>query len=282
MAAAKESKTEGVYVLDGKDIPYVVYRKAVKNLNLRVHTDGTLYISVPKRAAKDAHLAFLFRHEDFLRRSLAKISQRNKNTLPLAADGCPADGVEFRIYGIKYRICRHRAEDTPFPPFRSWAELREHPADDGFVWDVYLKKGIDETVAAGAVARVVYSKAVAVLEGKIQALMPSLQRRFEMVLPMISDGNPTKFPYSRFIFSPKEIRIKQMTSRWGSCAASRGVVTFNLRLLCAPEICTQYVMYHEFAHFLVQDHSAAFHALMSLLMPEYRSVRAILNGRENN
>jgi predicted metal-dependent hydrolase len=41
-------------------------------------------------------------------------------------------------------------------------------------------------------------------------------------------------------------------------------------------------MYHEFAHFLVQDHSAAFHALMSLLMPEYRSVRAMLNGKGNN
>lgn len=247
-----------------------------------MHTDGTLYISVPKRAAKDAHLAFLSRHEDFLRRALAKISRNNENLLPLAADGCPADGVEFFIYGIKYRICRHRAEDTLFPPFCSSAELREHPADDGFVWNVYLKKGVDGTVAAEAVARVVYAKAVAVLEGKIRTLMPSLQRRFEMVLPMISDGNPTKFPYSRFIFSPKEIRIKQMTSRWGSCAASRGVVTFNLKLLCAPEICTQYVMYHEFAHFLVQDHSSAFHALMSLLMPEYRAVRAMLNGKGNN
>ncbi|MFR4476737.1 MAG: M48 family metallopeptidase [Ruminococcus callidus] len=38
------------------------------------------------------------------------------------------------------------------------------------------------------------------------------------------------------------------------------MLTFNLRLLAAPVRCIEYVVIHEFTHFLHPDHSPAFYA----------------------
>jgi len=60
-----------------------------------------------------------------------------------------------------------------------------------------------------------------------------------------------------------EIRIRSMTSRWGSCQPQKGVLTFARQLLSAPPACQEYVVVHEFTHFLQADHSPKFHALMT-------------------
>ena len=281
MARQKDVVSEGTYTLDGMEIPYVLHRKAVKNYNLRVRDDGTLYLSVPHRAPKDAHLAFLARHEAFVRRALARKQALQQGAPTLAADGCPADGVVFSIYGVNYRIQRHTSANAAFLPFSHVVELREHPAKDGFVWDIYYKPGTRQQNMEKETYRRVLDKAQEKLREAIDRLLPRVQQRFVEVLPLIFQERANTYPYLKYVFTPKEIRVRVMKSRWGSCAVNKGIVTFNLRLLCRPEICTEYVIYHELAHFLVPDHSDAFHALMRALMPEYRAVRAMLNGKES-
>ena len=67
-----------------------------------------------------------------------------------------------------------------------------------------------------------------------------------------------------------EIKLRRMTSRWGSCRPKTGVLTFNTGLIHADEACIEYVVTHEFCHFIHPDHSPAFHALMTRLMPDWR------------
>lgn len=282
MARQKDVVSEGIYTLDGVQIPYVLHRKAVKNYNLRVRDNGSLYLSVPHRAPKDAHLTFLARHEAFVRRALSRKRTLQQGAPTLAADGCPADGEVFTIYGVNYRIMRHKTANGVFLPFSHTVELREHPEKDGFVWDIYYKPGIlQQTMEQGTYRRVL-DKAESILREAIDRLLPRVQQRFAEVLPLIFRERANAYPYLKYVFTPKEIRIRAMKSRWGSCAVNKGIVTFNLRLLSMPEICTEYVIYHELAHFLVPDHSDAFHALMRALMPDYRSVRAMLNGKESS
>ncbi len=81
----------------------------------------------------------------------------------------------------------------------------------------------------------------------------------------------------RFITSPTAIRIRPMKTRWGSCNFKKGTLNFNLYLLDQPRECIEYVVMHEFAHFLQPDHSPAYHALMTALMLDWKERKKRLN-----
>jgi predicted metal-dependent hydrolase len=64
------------------------------------------------------------------------------------------------------------------------------------------------------------------------------------------------------------LTIRDQRTRWGSCSAAGGM-SFNWRLLLAPEPVLEYVVRHEAAHLAVLDHSPRFWALVERLMPGY-------------
>ena len=55
--------------------------------------------------------------------------------------------------------------------------------------------------------------------------------------------------------------IRGQRTRWASCS-SRGRMSFNWRLLLAPERVLEYVVWHEVCHLEVLDHSPRFWALL--------------------
>lgn len=69
---------------------------------------------------------------------------------------------------------------------------------------------------------------------------------------------------------PPKIRIRLMKSRWGSCIPSKGAVTFNALLAAVPRECVEYVVVHEFTHFLQPDHSKAFYQKLERFMPDWK------------
>lgn len=81
-----------------------------------------------------------------------------------------------------------------------------------------------------------------------------------------------------YIQSPTAIRIRAMKSRWGSCNFSKGTLNFNFFLLDQPLECIEYVVMHEFAHFVYPNHSPTYHALMTALMPDWKERKARLNS----
>ena len=72
------------------------------------------------------------------------------------------------------------------------------------------------------------------------------------------------------------LRIRLMTSRWGSCIPGKRVITLNKALIQAPVECVEYVILHELAHFLHPDHSSRFHRQMDLWLPDWKAKRALL------
>ena len=72
------------------------------------------------------------------------------------------------------------------------------------------------------------------------------------------------------------IRFRAMVSRWGSSQPRRKVLTFNRRLIEMPKICIEYVVLHEFVHFLQADHSRRFYALMTMFMPDWKKRAQLL------
>ena len=69
------------------------------------------------------------------------------------------------------------------------------------------------------------------------------------------------------------LTIRGQKTRWASCS-SRGHMSFNWRLLLAPEAVLDYVVEHEVAHLELMDHSPRFWALLESRVPTGASTRA--------
>jgi predicted metal-dependent hydrolase len=76
--------------------------------------------------------------------------------------------------------------------------------------------------------------------------------------------------------SYEDLSIRGQRTRWASCSAS-GRMSFNWRLLLAPERVLEYVVWHEICHLQILDHSPRFWALVERRWPSYREDRAWLS-----
>jgi len=71
------------------------------------------------------------------------------------------------------------------------------------------------------------------------------------------------------------LTIRGQRTRWASCSAA-GAMSFNWRLLLAPEPVLDYVVEHEVCHLEVMDHSPRFWRLLESRVPAWREHAAWL------
>lgn len=76
----------------------------------------------------------------------------------------------------------------------------------------------------------------------------------------------------RYGLQPRDIRIKSMKTRWGSCGP-RNDININWLLALAPESVLEYVVVHEICHIRERNHSPAFWALVGKHLPQYLEER---------
>lgn len=70
-----------------------------------------------------------------------------------------------------------------------------------------------------------------------------------------------------------EIKFRKMVSRWGSCHTKKGILTFNTYLMYAPIDCIEYVVLHEFTHFIEANHQRAFYDELSKVCHDWKECR---------
>lgn len=68
------------------------------------------------------------------------------------------------------------------------------------------------------------------------------------------------------------LKIRNMTSRWGSCMPSKNQITLNLQLIHYDEKFIEYVVLHEYAHLIQPNHSKAFYHVIEKYMPDYKKI----------
>lgn len=64
---------------------------------------------------------------------------------------------------------------------------------------------------------------------------------------------------------PKEIRLRQLKSKWASCSSS-GRLTFNCDILSQPARFRAEAIIHELLHLKVPNHGKLFKELMKVLL----------------
>ena len=73
----------------------------------------------------------------------------------------------------------------------------------------------------------------------------------------------------------RDLQIRGQRTRWASCSPE-GRMSFNWRLLLAPEQVLEYVVWHEVCHLEILDHSPRFWSLLARRWPTWREDRAWL------
>jgi len=73
--------------------------------------------------------------------------------------------------------------------------------------------------------------------------------------------------------------IKKMKTRWGTCNPQARRIWLGLDLAKKPLSQIEYVVVHELVHFFERGHNQRFKSLMDQFLPEWRSLRANLNGK---
>lgn len=227
-------------VLEGQSIPYELCRKRVKNINLRIRADGTIFVSANSWVTQTQIESFLRMKSEWILRTQARFRASAMNMPPLQY----VSGEPFYLLGQKYtlHLCREKHNSVK---------------EEGNL----LILAVTDPSSFALKKRVLEEYRDAVCAGIVKDLCKA-------VYPIFADyGIP--FP---------EIRFRKMRARWGSCRPSEGILTFNKRLGACPVCCIEYVVMHEFVHFLHPDHSRRFYERLGTWMPDWKERKVLLDA----
>jgi predicted metal-dependent hydrolase len=105
--------------------------------------------------------------------------------------------------------------------------------------------------------------------------MPYISGRQEMAALLANVSAAFNKTYALDL-SPAKVSVRIMKSRWGSCRPSKGSITLNGLLYYVPRECMEYVIVHEYCHFLEANHSQTFWNHVEHFLPDYRERERLL------
>ncbi len=225
--------------INGRILEYTLERKKVKNLNLRIRRDGSVYVSADKSVPLDYIENFLRSKSDFISKAVEHYSEVvSQKESPKKY----VDGESFRVLGHDLRLKVIRG-------------ARNEVKNDGVFITLRVKDPFDTDMKE----RVFRKWLAAVCRETVTKLCEAAYPKFGKY------GIP--FP---------EIKFRNMVSRWGSCMPRTGRITFNYALASVPFVCIEYVVIHEFTHFLHLNHSPDFYRQLAVFMPDWRERKKLL------
>ena len=225
----------------GREIRWILTRKRVKNLNLRIKPDGFVYVSANSRVTI-AHIEdFIREKSDFILDALDRYETKSMEPQLPTADEIYENGDTFSYFGEYYTL-----------------SIEISPKEAVFLHNKEIIVQTKSEERVGKLLEKFYAE-------ETRKLFESLNKRTcEM------------FRAKGYDVPMAELQIRKMTSRWGSCHYTKGKIVMNSRLALYPEMCAAYVFIHEYAHFIFPDHSRNFYAVVGQLMPDYKICVGIL------
>jgi predicted metal-dependent hydrolase len=232
--------TQRTVRIDGMLLEYSLERKNVKNLNLHVRKDGSVYVSANDTVPEGKIDEFLISKGDFIRNAQDKFKEQEQYR-PL-----PKQYVSGETFYIQGRALRLKVTQT----------ARDKIYSDGVYLFLDVKDQQDLAKKERMVKRFLDKQCKAVFGEIVAELYPVFQK---------------------YGVAPPVLRIRSMDTRWGSCLPGKGVITLNKRLLEAPRHCIEYVVMHEYCHFIHPNHSRHFYDFLSMLMPDWKARKKLLD-----
>ena len=219
-----------------RQICYTLEEKRVKNINLRVRPDGSVYVSAPYGADRARIDAFVCSKAGLI------LAAQQAQSAPARAPLQYQTGDEIQLLGrtIALHVIQGARDEAQLTGGTLLLRLR-HPEDPS--------------------ARMRLTERF--IDGQCQAVFASA---LDAAFP----------PFASLGFDKPLLRIRDMKTRWGSCMPQKGVVTINRRLIQALPGCIRMVVTHELCHLMHPNHGAGFYDLLNRCMPDWSQYKAML------
>ena len=227
----------------GHTISYEWEKKNVRHINMRIRSDGSIYVSAPPQVPQVQIERTLCDREDWLLDAIARLANRSAThpDLPelVRADRLPYLGASLSVAYTACSGCRGR-----------W-----HLDEAAGILHVEIPNPASDSWRLGALQS--FEK---------ERTRELVQEYLHQYVPLLA---------GRSVPPPNAVRYKFMKSRWGSCASATHALNFNARLCEMPRAFIEYVVVHELCHFLHPDHSAAFWQEVGHYIPDWKARRAL-------
>lgn len=247
------------------NIPFTITRKRIKNLYLRVHPDGTVSVSAPKRMSDKAIHDFVNSKSDWIEVQLQKLEERKQQQATdqaFTSESSYATGEIHYLWGKPYTLL---VEETI-------GRSRVEVVETSCLGEENVKEGTPGTEPHATLR--LYTPPTTTPDQRKHLLEEFYRQQLKMAVPDLMEH------YAGIVGkSPKEWRIRNMKTRWGTCNTKEGRIWLSLHLAKKHPDCLSYVIAHELTHLHVPNHSKAFWARMNVYYPCWREVRKLLNER---
>ena len=231
---------ERTVVYENNEIHYLLEQKQVKNLNLRVHKDCKVYVSANPDVPAEKVDDFVVSKGAYIRTAQRKFREMAQYASQ------PKQYVSGETFYLLGRGIRLKVENS----------MRDAISSDG----IYLRLCVKDTEDFAKKQKMV----IRYLDEQCRSIFGEI----------ILETYPI---FQKYGVPMPELRIRNMETRWGSCLAKKEIVTLNKRLLEAPRNCIEYVVMHEFCHFVHPNHSKQFYAFLTMLMPDWKQRKETLD-----
>lgn len=224
-----------------KTINFQLEYKNIKNMNISVKPDQTVYVSAPVNATYDRVETFVKEKARWILKqqshfkSTKKVDDSKKEYV---------SGETFKYLGAQYRLKVRECKEKEFVE-----------VDDKYII-IHTKKINDITRKQRLVSEWFRVEAFNRFNEALDEMYPLVQN--------IVDSKP-------------QIEVKKMTKRWGSCLRKKNTILLNLELIKAPMHCIEYVVLHELVHFKHKNHNKTFYDKLTVLMPDWKQRKEILD-----
>lgn len=235
---------ERVIEEDGECLSYELTRKPVKRINLRVLADGSVRVSAPRSVPIEQIDDFVVSHLSFIERARKEWRLRQADDRRFRPSY--TEGEDIILLGRPVSLVVNRAP----------SKRQSRMVYDG-----------QSTLTLYALPEATYEERQAMGEKFLKTWGHALFVRW-------SNQVQERFLAASYDVPLAQIKEQRMRSRWGSCMPSKGIIKMNLTLLHGPESFIEYVMVHEYAHFIHPNHSPAFHAVVESILPDWRMRKA--------
>lgn len=216
--------------IEERELIYDFSRKNVKNINMRIHNDGSVFVSAPLTVPFETVENFMISRGEWIIKHVDRL-----NTIPKENSIKIKNGAIIPIFDKKYILCIQKSKNKA----------------------CYIEDD-----------RLIILSPESTNDRQIKNLLSSfletlLKENLDIMCSYIYEQH---FQQLNILYP--EIQIRNMKARWGSCHSQNRKIIFNKQLIFLPKKCVEYIVYHEFTHFIHPNHSPEFYKTLNVFLPD--------------
>ncbi len=222
-----------------EDIDIELIKKNIKNIHLSVHPpNGRVRLAVPEKMDREAIRIFLVSKLSWIKKQQAKFLVQERE-----APREFLSGESHYYLGDRYLLNLVETRGKQGVEIKNKKEINLHARKDS-------TKDKREKIM------------IEWYRSELKDIIPEYIKKWEAIMNV----------------KVEEFGVKRMKTRWGTCNVVAKRIWINLELAKKNPRCLEYIVVHEMVHLLERNHNHVFKAYMDKFLPNWRSIKAELNG----